>query len=55
VGTERAGKIEGGLTLHWLKSTKADMPAGSTQPREETRRLAGPRRLEHLQAGRAAP
>ena len=40
VVTERAGKIEGGLALHWLKSAKVDMPAGSTQTREETRRLA---------------
>jgi hypothetical protein len=37
---ERAEKSEGGLALHWLKSAKVDMPAGSTQTREETRRLA---------------
>ena len=38
VGTERAGKIEGGLALHWLKLTKADMPADEVR---EAHRVGG--------------
>ena len=37
---ERAGKVEGGQTLRWLKSAKVDMPAGETQTRKETQKLA---------------